>query len=235
MNIAITMAGEGRRFREVGYKVPKYRIEAKGRSLFAWSLDSLRAFFGPGHRFLFIARRAEDPEAYIEEECRALGIRRHGVRLLDRPTDGQATTAMLAEGDFPGGEPFAVFNIDTHVQPGLMAPGDVRGDGWIPCFPAEGDRWSFVRTDATGRAVEVREKVRVSPHASVGFYAFRDFDLFAEAYRAERAPQAGERYVAPLYNHLIRAGMDVRMHALPLSGVHVLGTPQDLEAFLHDA
>ena len=41
MNFLITMAGEGRRFREAGFTVPKMLIEAKGKTLLEWSIDSL--------------------------------------------------------------------------------------------------------------------------------------------------------------------------------------------------
>lgn len=41
MTIIITMAGLGSRFRRAGYNCPKYMIEAKGKTLFDWSMDSL--------------------------------------------------------------------------------------------------------------------------------------------------------------------------------------------------
>ena len=44
MNIIITMAGLGTRFRRAGYKMPKYRIEARGKTLFEWSMDSLLGY-----------------------------------------------------------------------------------------------------------------------------------------------------------------------------------------------
>ena len=41
MDIIITMAGLGSRFRKVGYNCPKYIIVAKGKSIFYWSIDIL--------------------------------------------------------------------------------------------------------------------------------------------------------------------------------------------------
>ena len=41
MTIIITMAGLGTRFKKAGYQCPKYMIEAKGKTLFEWSMDSL--------------------------------------------------------------------------------------------------------------------------------------------------------------------------------------------------
>ena len=59
MNIIITMAGLGRRFRKAGYNCPKYMIEAKGKTLFDWSMDSLIGYNKSVDRYVFVVR-AED-------------------------------------------------------------------------------------------------------------------------------------------------------------------------------
>ena len=41
IDVVITMGGLGSRFRKAGYTVPKYMIEAKGKTLFEWSMISL--------------------------------------------------------------------------------------------------------------------------------------------------------------------------------------------------
>ena len=44
IDIVITMGGLGSRFRKIGYQIPKYMIEAKGKTLFEWSLMSLEGY-----------------------------------------------------------------------------------------------------------------------------------------------------------------------------------------------
>ena len=44
MEIVITMGGLGSRFRKAGYHMPKNMIQAKGRTLFGWSMISLVGF-----------------------------------------------------------------------------------------------------------------------------------------------------------------------------------------------
>lgn len=234
--VIITMAGFGRRFLDAGYIIPKYRIQAHGRSLFAWSMLSLRNFIGDQARFLFVVRSADDASAFIHSESHALGIHDMSVLEIDAPTDGQATTAMLARQRIGSPDaPMIIYNIDTFVHPDALPSQAVRGAGWIPCFPAAGDHWSFARTDGTGRVVEVREKVRISDHATVGLYWFSSFNLYAEAYDAyyscERKAEAGERYVAPLYNHLLEKGAPVFIHDVPLAAVIPLGVPAEVERF----
>ena len=54
MNIIITMAGEGKRFKDIGYDVPKHLIKAKGKTLFEWSILSLSNFFDNNFISLFL-------------------------------------------------------------------------------------------------------------------------------------------------------------------------------------
>jgi len=56
LNIIITMGGIGSRFAKVGYNLPKYMIEAKGKTLFEWSLDSLRGYFSIVDKFVFVVK-----------------------------------------------------------------------------------------------------------------------------------------------------------------------------------
>ena len=44
MTVIITMAGLGSRFYKAGYDCPKYMIEARGKTLFEWSMDSLSGY-----------------------------------------------------------------------------------------------------------------------------------------------------------------------------------------------
>lgn len=235
--VIITMAGFGRRFLDAGYTVPKYRIEAHGKSLFAWSMLSLRSFIDAGARFTFVVRGADDSAAFIRAEAAMVGIAHTSIVELEAPTDGQATTAMLAS-DAIGdrGADMLIYNIDTFVHPDALPAGAVRGEGWIPCFDAAGDAWSFAAADETGRISEVREKVRISRHATVGLYWFSSFDAFADAYERHYADPAnlekGERYVAPIYNTMIASGCDLYVQDVPSDSVIPLGVPADVERFL---
>ena len=54
LTVLITMAGLGSRFRKVGYTVPKYQIEAHGKTLFEWSMESLKGFENPENVYIFV-------------------------------------------------------------------------------------------------------------------------------------------------------------------------------------
>ncbi len=238
-NIVITMAGRGSRFYDAGYTVPKYQIEAHGSSLFDWSMLSLRHFLQEDSRVIFVCLAENQSGPYVRARCAALGLTNVEVLELESLTDGQATSAYLSRPLWLAPEaPLLVYNIDTFVHPDSLKPADIRAgsDGWVPCFGAEGEHWSFVAVGEDGWATDVVEKRRISPHASIGLYWFARSDVYADAYERFFADPGnlvkGERYIAPLYRQLLQDGRRVSISSLPLDAVHVLGTPAELGQFL---
>lgn len=243
MDIVITMGGLGQRFRKAGYTVPKYQITAKGRTLFEWSMISLEGFSDIAEKYIFIVMKDEntDAEAFIKEKCEKLNIRNYRIIVIDHLTDGQATTAMLAKQYWSPDNALMIYNIDTYVEAGAMRSAQLHGDGFIPCFHGEGDHWSFVKLDADGRAVEIKEKVRISENCTVGAYYFRTCRLYEELYnefysdpKVLETIANHEKYIAPLYDYLLKKGGEIYISDIPTEKVHVLGTPEELQSFLSE-
>ena len=234
-SFVITMAGLGSRFRKAGYDCPKYMISTCGKTLFEWALEGLAVLAQPGDSFVFIARREDAAAGFIKSRCIALGIANAVTIELDAPTDGQATTALAAMPFLPAHQPMAIFNIDTGLVPGVLRREMARGAGWIPCFRALGDGWSFCRADAAGRVLEVREKSRISEFATIGFYWFDSARRYRDSYEAYYSvagrEEKGERYVAPLYNEVIATGGAVWLSEVAQDGVIALGTPEEVTLF----
>ena len=230
------MAGLGSRFRKAGYQVPKYMIEAKGKTLFEWSIDSILDYNPYVSKYIFVVRKEDNANGFIHEKCRLNGIENVEIVGIDYLTDGQATTCMLAMPYCEEDVPVLIYNIDTYVEPRGMKYSDISGDGHIPCFHAEGDHWSFVRLNEKGKAVEVREKKRISDNCTLGAYYFSSAGLYQrlyeEYYSDESRLERYEKYIAPLYNLMIEKGMEVTISIVPAEMVHVLGTPEELMEFL---
>lgn len=233
MNVVITMGGLGTRFRQAGYNIPKYQIEVCGRTLFDWSMLSLAAF--RQYKHIFLVRSEDKAENFIKAHAGALGIENHDIICLEQLTRGQAETAMLAEKCWDKEHGLLIYNIDTYVESGEMRPELLQGDGCIPCFHAEGEHWSFVKLDSVGKAVEVREKNRISDNCSIGAYYFRSCEIYKKAYNdlyeKGNYTEGGERYIAPMYNVLIESGFDIRVQDIETRCVHALGTPEEVEQF----
>ena len=240
IDVVVTMAGLGKRFRNSGYNVPKYMIEAKGKTLFEWSMMSLEGYSEDINQYVFIAMNDEtvDVEGFIREQCKKMNLTKYNIIILDYLTDGQATTACLAEKYWNQENSLLIYNIDTYVEPGEMNSKELKGDGFIPCFQAPGDHWSFVRLDEAGRVVEIKEKKRISKYCTLGAYYFKTCALYKKLYddyySMTQKLVNGEKYVAPLYDYLLSKGGEIYISDIDSDKVHVLGTPEELQIFVNE-
>lgn len=232
------MAGRGARFLKAGYNCPKYMIEVNGRSLFEWSMDSLVDYNEHVSKYVFIVKKDDNSSQFIKDHITNYGIKNIEIVEIDCMTDGQATTCMLALSHCDPDEAVMVYNIDTYVESGEMKYADILGDGHIPCFHADGDHWSFVKLDDTGKVVEVREKKRISDNCTLGAYYFSSANLYRQLYEEyytdNMMMEKNEKFIAPLYNHMIEKGLTVSISIVDSNKVHVLGTPEELQKYVKE-
>lgn len=226
------MAGKGSRFKDIGISDPKHEIVVDERPMFDWAMQSLNAFLN--EEFIFVTQSSHSAGEFLTDACDRLGISTYQEIVLEKYTNGQAATALAADRLIDDSEPVIIYNIDTYIERGEITPDIISGDGFIPTFNASGNRWSFVREDNNGAVQEVSEKEKISDQATAGFYYFSQWSYFVDAYKSTAATvesEFGEKYVAPLYNHLVENGRSVQTHQIDSDAIHVLGTPGDLREF----
>lgn len=232
MKIIITAAGLGSRFQKIGIKVPKFAIIAKNKTLFYWSMISLKKFFQ--EEFIFIFRKETYDKKFIDSELKKLGIKKYKIVLLDKLTDGQAETVMLAKKHIKKDDSILIYNIDTHVKPSSISKTWFKYDGLIVTMNAKGDHWSFAKTNNKGFATAVTEKVKISNHASIGLYYFKkfsDFESIYKKYKPEIVHLYKEIYICPMYKYLIDQKKGILVKDVPLKSVVCLGTPDEVKVF----
>jgi len=237
VDVVIPMAGEGSRFRDAGFMAPKPFVDVAGEPMIARVMENLAL---PGARYILIAQRAhleaaKDIAARLEREhaCEFVAIAQR--------TEGTAATLLFARHVFHRAGPILVANSDQLVDGGVL--GMVTDavtrtlDGSIMTFedPTRNPKWSFARTDDAGMVLEVREKVAISTHATVGIYYFGSGEQFVDA--ATQMIICNDRtnnefYTCPVYNHVIAAGGRVGTWNIPSTAMHGLGTPEDLAAYV---
>ncbi len=232
--VIITMAGEGSRFKKIGFKIPKHEIVANGKTLFEWSLLSLKDFFAD--EFVFIVRKNNYNLKFIEEKCESLNIASYSIVEVDKLTDGQASTVLAADSVLDENDSISIFNIDTYIDPNEIKRSDIKDTcaGFIPTFIAEGDKWSFVNFDKNYKVTKVTEKVRISEYGTVGFYYFSNWGEYKKIlniYKKEIIRDYKEAYIAPMYKYLIDKGLDVYGNVINGENISVLGTPEDISKF----
>ncbi|WP_246480752.1 glycosyltransferase family 2 protein [Motiliproteus sediminis] len=233
----IPMAGLSSRFFKAGYTQPKYMLKARDETLFAHAVNSFADYFEQD-RFLFVVRSDYDTPAFVAAEAERLGITDFELVVLDRETAGQAETVALALNGYSG-EPLYIFNIDT-FRPGYRKPSFCDlADGYLETFIGSGKNWSNIEPQQPGsdRVIRTAEKQEISEYCCTGLYHWGSADLYRRYYdqyaRLDKSQlDAGEQYVAPMYNLAIRDGCDIRFSVIEREEVIFCGTPDEYTAYL---
>jgi len=240
--IVIPMAGLSSRFKKAGFELPKYMLEAKGKTLFEHSVMSFEKYFH-SDVFLFIALAVNDTEKFIKDKCKKLGIKNFQIVILDKPTRGQAETVYLGlkAASVTAETPITIFNIDT-FRPGFCYPESFNKnevDGYLETFIGSGKNWSNVLpiADGSSKVKVTAEKQEISQFCCTGLYHFKFAGSFLAIFERDLGKdvtqmQGGEFYIAPMYNELIATGADIRFSVIEVADVIFCGIPEEFYDFI---
>jgi hypothetical protein len=232
------MAGLSSRFRNQGYKKPKYYLDVGDINLFQASLMGFSKYF-ESDEFCFIYLDKFVDETTIRNWTDEIGLSKSSCITipLSNPTLGQADTVRLAMQklrslDLKNDEVY-IFNIDTIYHNFKKANFDFGPFLDVTCLP--GNHWSFIQPsqNEAGRVVRVVEKSRISEYCSVGLYQFQSGFQYLEAHHATYSNMKDkEQYVAPIYQSIIDCGEIVRFRQFPPENFDFLGTPKEYDEFI---
>jgi NDP-sugar pyrophosphorylase family protein len=233
--VVIPLAGRGRRFTEKGYTFPKPLIELDRRTMIEAVLANLRV--PVPSRFHFVCLTEHLRHFHLGDLLRILVP---GAQIIpaDSESAGALCSVMLAADFLDPRDELLVANGDQIIHAPLApfydACREPGVDGCILTFDAVHPRWSYARTGANGRVVEVAEKKPISRQATAGLYYFRragDFLRAAESTLMKGLRTQEQFYVCPVYNELLLDAMVVTTSHLPEGSMQSLGTPEDVEQY----
>lgn len=236
LNIVIPMAGRGSRFADAGFADPKPFIRIAGVPMIELVIRNLRP--SRPHRFIFVCQQAHLARYSFVGSLRRLAP---GCEIVSLPgiTAGAACSVLMASDFIDNAQPLLIANadqwVDTDINAFLNLADRRRTDGLIMTMPSDSPKWSYVCRDEAGCVRRVVEKEVVSDEATVGIYHFRrgsDFCREARAMIEAGQHSQGEFYVAPVYGRLYDGGLSAIDTVSIGCGMHGLGTPDDLAAFL---
>ncbi|MGB0177515.1 MAG: glycosyltransferase family 2 protein [Owenweeksia sp.] len=215
MIVVVPMAGRGSRYANRGYETPKPLIEVAGKPMLEHALRSLEDV--DFTTIVFVALREHEEQFGFSSWLKERFGDAMKLVLLDDVTEGQLCTVLEASPYIPDSEDVLVISSDTYIKSAIGShikekEGEVKGI--ISVIDLPGDRWSFARTDADGRVVEVAEKNRISNHASTGIYYFssgRELKEMGQEMINGDERTLNEFYVIPLYQKMIARGMEIRI------------------------
>lgn len=235
MNFVIPMAGRGQRFLDAGFKTPKMLVEAYGKTLLEWSVDSLP--LGLCTKLIFIGLSEHKDHWKVDELIELKYGDKYNVCqiYIDEPTRGQSETVLLSEELLEPENPLLIFNIDTAFKSSGISKNLLRKDidGVLGTFVADSPKYSFAKIDHNNYVTEVAEKVVISNNALTGLYHFNkasDFIYSAKDAIKNSEFVKNEFYIAPLYNKLIAKGKKFILDSV--DEYNVLGTPEELKLFV---
>ncbi len=223
IQVIIPMAGEGKRFADAGYELPKPLIDVCGRRMIDRVMDSLTP--ADGAEFLLLCR---EPSLHRTD--------RAWVYQLPGPTQGAVDTLLHAEAyvDFP----IVVANCDQWIAPGVMDAflNAVKDDeAAVMTFSSTNPHHSYVRRNMVGIVTEVVEKQVISDDAILGVYYFADsqalFDYARKVIANNLRTGNGEFYVSSILDLFVKDGGQLTTFEVDYHDKAMLGTPEELRIF----
>lgn len=240
LNILIPMAGEGSRFKQVGYTVPKPMIPINGKPMIQHVVDNLNI----DANFIFAVRRDHEEEHDITNSIRSFVPDAKFV-IIDSLTEGAACTTLLAKELIDTDNELMIVNSDQLVEFNsgefYHAMNNDGIHGGILTFNSNETKWSYAQLDKNNVVTRIAEKEVISNHATVGIYYWSkgsDYVKYAEQMIEKNIRYGhafngrGEFYVAPVYNEAI---LDKKIfRVFDVKRMIGLGTPEDMDSYIKE-
>lgn len=258
LHIIMPMAGEGKRFKDKGYDVPKPLIKLDGVELYRHAINSLFTvddlpfdnsdFYKVEVNYTFIVRQEFIDEYHIDEEIYKY-YPTANVIAVEKTTRGALETVMLAR-PYIDEQIEAILTMDCDFE--FFCPRylnkikdelhNVDSYPLLMTFYSTRPIYSFVETNpmVSSLGVRVAEKEAISSYAIAGCYFLGNAERFFKcAERMIRDYDKGklkskELYISLVYNYLIKEMgyqidiVDMNFHKDKLWSYNV---PEDLEKF----
>lgn len=237
INVVIPMAGLGSRFSKEGYIKPKPFIDVDGLPMILRVIENLKI---DDANYILIARKEH---LEIEKELVKEIEKNYKVSFIpiDLLTEGAACTTLFAHPFINNDNPLLIANsdqlIDIDINNFINDCKQRRLDGSMLTFNSNDKKWSYAKLDEHGLVDEVREKVVISNHATVGIYYFnsgKDYVNGALDMIIRNDRVNNEFYVCPIYNYLIKLSKKIGIFDIKESQMHGIGTPEDLRLYLEN-
>lgn len=237
--ILIPMMGKSSRFYNAGYKEPKFMLPIGESNLFKETVLSFQNYFN-SEFFIFSIPNENELQQWICNQLNDINLKNYQIVTFDYETNGQADTIFqtikkikMKEGELN------IFNIDTIL---LNFNKEFEGrdncDGYLEVFCGQGDHWSFADIDNNRNVIKTAEKERISTYCSNGFYNFSCKEIFIEGFLKQEEfnslKNAGEIYIAPIYNYLINSGYSFKVKEIDIKNIIFSGTPIEYETMLYN-
>ena len=228
MDLILTMAGKYKRFREEGYRIPKYLLPWGKRSILGTILMQMNKNNTFDNIYLVANKKDEDYATHIENIIDGEDIPLQNLFFID-DTETQTETAHVSLKKIQTTDHIAFHNIDTILYNRNFSSVDQllnKCDGVIDVFKSSNHKYSYVLTK-NNVVTLIKEKMVISDKATSGFYAFSSPHIFQKYYK-------DQEYISDLYLDMILDECTIRTTDLHSEkDTIVLGTPEEYMSNSH--
>ncbi|MCE1247380.1 MAG: NTP transferase domain-containing protein [Firmicutes bacterium] len=242
MQVIIPMAGQGTRFRNAGYNLPKTLIEVEGKPIIEHVIDMF-----PGEtNIVFIVAENQVEENSITDLLKKL-VPTAKIAVIPPHKLGPVHTVAAAFDFIDDNEPVTVnycdFSVLWDYENYKRTMASTKCDGCVTAYRgfhphSLGNTMYAYMREKDNYMLEIREKEaftdnRMNEYASAGTYYFRTGALLKKYYDEAlklNMTTNGEFYASLPYNLMARDGLKVYIYEL--EKFLQWGTPEDLEEYL---
>jgi NDP-sugar pyrophosphorylase family protein len=228
ITILMPMAGEGKRFQDVGYKDLKPMIDVCGKPMVETAIKNLAP--NEPYRFVFVVQKSFMKR--YGDKFRKM-IKDQDV-ILEVPylTAGTACS-MLVASDYLEGELLVGYCdqlVDIDINDFLKTAR--KYDVCVMTFKDDDPKWSYIKLNGN-KIIEAKEKIVISDQAFVGIYYYKnglDCKKAIETMIEKDVRYNNEFFLSHSFNEM----KDKSFYAydIPKEMMHGLGTPKDLEKYV---
>lgn len=242
MQLIVPMSGQGTRFLEAGYNVPKPLIEVLGRPMIEWVLKMF-----PGvERTVFICRSEHLKETNLESTLRRICPSSEIVS-IEGHRKGPVYATLQAASQIIDDIPTLVSYCDYYMHWDFkLFKETVKStgcEGAIPCYSGfhphllvQKNVYASCRVNEKSELLEIREKHsfeqdKLKSLHSPGVYYFSSGRLLKEYFKKAMDRDlslGGEYYVSLVYNLMVESGLKVHVPVCVKSFCQ-WGMPEDLK------
>jgi len=240
MNVLIPMAGEGKRFKNEGFKDLKPLIKVGSESMISKAVLSL----GISGKYIFILKKGKSLDQLrrilLNLKNKTSNIKEVELIEIDYTTEGPACTALLAKKSIKPNEPLVIANCDQIMHwdgkafENFCAANSYHG---IPVtYYANTTKNSYARLNKKGLIIEIKEKEIISNISLNGIHYWKKGKYYMDSAKTMisegKRSINGEFYIGPTYNEMIMQKMQIGIYHIPNAQHNPVGTPDDLREYL---
>lgn len=235
------MAGEGSRFKNSKWNMPKPLIELRGVPLFVRALNSVK-ISGITLKYSFIVRYEHIIDYQIDQFIKRQ-IPTANIFSVKQTTKGAVETCMFAKDAIDNNDAVLVLDCDLEfrsnsyiegIKASLRQSGNDASGGGLVSFKSDLPKYSYAKTDLFGNVIETAEKKAISNDALCGAYFFasgKEFKIIAEdLLKTNLSLKQSEYYISILYNYLIKQQKPVKLAFV--DEYYSYGTPEELNQYI---